>query len=171
MDLRPAVAADFPFIRALAQRPENRAFITDEDDAALAAYLASPESRLLIAQENGVAIGYALFCEIGDPSRRVELRRLALALTGGGRGRAFVGQLIRYGFQALEAQRLWLDASGENPRAMALYEKLGFRREGVQRGHWFRPDTGHPGIGHPGTGRNVDLHLFGLMRDEWQDQG
>lgn len=161
MDLRNATAGDFAFIRALAQKPENRAFITDEDDAALAAYLASPESHLLIAEENGAAAGYALFCEIGDPLGRVELRRLALVQTGGGRGRGFVSRLIRYGFETLGARRLWLDASGENPRAVALYQKLGFRREGVQRSHWFRPDTGGA----------VDLHLFGLMRDEWQDPG
>ncbi|SEB64994.1 GNAT family N-acetyltransferase [Rhodobacter sp. 24-YEA-8] len=159
IDLRLATVSDFAFIRALAQRPENRAFITDEDEAALAAYVSAPDSRLLIAEENGTAIGYALFCEIGDPSGRTELRRLALAVTGGGRGRAFVGQLICYGFDRLQARRLWLDASGENPRAMALYEKLGFRREGVQREHWYRPDVG----------RNVDLHLFGLLRSDWQE--
>ena len=165
MDLRPAVISDFPFIRALAQQPENRAFITDEDDAALAAYLSASDARLLIAEVDGARIGYALFCEIGDPSGRVELRRLALAQTGGGRGRAFVGALIRYGFETLEAGRIWLDASGENPRAMALYEKLGFLREGIQRGHWSRPDA------QGNRSRNVDLHLFGLMRSEWQAPG
>ena len=161
MELRPATTADFPYIRRLAQRPETALYITDEDEAGLARYLASGSDRLLIAEMGGIPAGWALFCEIGDPSGRVELRRLVLEETGGGRGRAFVGRLIRYGFTDLQAARIWLDASGENSRAMALYEKLGFRREAVLRQHWFRP----------APGRNVDLHIFGLMRDEWQDPG
>lgn len=158
MRLRPATVTDFPFIRALAQHPDNTPFITDEDEAGLSHYLGSIADRLLIAEENTTACGFALFSEIGNPSGRVELRRLALAQTGGGRGRAFVGLLIRYAFEDLGAARIWLDVSGENPRALALYGKMGFTREAVLRQHWFRASLG----------RAVDMHIFGLLRDEWQ---
>ena len=46
---------------------------------------------------------------------------------------------------------------GENPRAIRVYARAGFRQEGVLRAHWFRPCLG----------RSVDLHLMGLMRGEW----
>ena len=39
-------------------------------------YLTDPEARLYIWDENGTAAGFALFCEIGHPTGRVELRRL-----------------------------------------------------------------------------------------------
>lgn len=157
MILRPATPADFPFIRALAQRPELAPYISDEADAALAAYLADPSARLLIWQGDGPA-GFALFCEIGEPSGAVELRRLALARPGTGGGRTFLRALIAYGFDDLGAARLWLDASGENLRAQHLYTSVGFTLEGRLRGHWWRP----------ALGRVVDLMLYGMMREEFR---
>lgn len=155
MTLRPATAADFAFIRALAQRPENAPFITDEDEAALQGYLDSPDAALVIWQAEG-AQGYALFCGRMDKAGSVELRRLALDQPGGGRGRTFVGALVDHGFDGLGAKRLWLDASGENLRAQHLYESLGFTLEGRLRRHWWRP----------ALGRAVDLMLYGLLRED-----
>jgi RimJ/RimL family protein N-acetyltransferase len=155
--LRPVGTADFAFIRALAGHPDNAPFLTDEDEAALAVYLTDPAARLLIWEEEGAAAGYALFCGVGEPSGTVELRRLALAGTGRGRGAGFVRHLMDHAFTELGAQKLWLDASGENLRAAHLYTKLGFTLEGRQRAHWYRP----------ALGRNVDVLLFGMLRDEW----
>lgn len=158
MSLRPATPADFAFIRALAQDPANAPFITDEDDSALAAYLADPASRLYIWEQAAEPAGFALYCEIGHPTGRVELRRLALSQTGGGRGMAFITALTDHAFSGLNAARVWLDASGENPRAARVYEKAGYRLEGTLRAHWWRPALGRP----------VDLLLFGMQRGEWQ---
>ena len=156
--LRPATPADFGFIRSLAQDPANAPFITDEDETALGAYLGDGSARLCIWQEQGQPAGFALFCEIGHPTDRVELRRLALAKTGGGRGVFFVKHLTDHAFSNLGAARVWLDASGENPRAARVYQKLGYRLEGVQRAHWWRP----------ALDRSVDLMLFGMQRAEWR---
>lgn len=158
MSLRPATAADFPFIHGLASRPDYAVYITDEDDAALAAYLADPGTRLLIWEVEGRPAGYALFCEIGDPAGRVELRRLALDKAGGGLGGAFLRALVDHGFGKLGAARLWLDASSENLRAMRTYERAGFTLEGRLRQHWYRPMLG----------RTVDLMLYGMLRAEWE---
>ena len=156
MNLRPATPADFGFVRGLAQRPDYAPFISDDDEAALAAHLANPAHRLLI-WESGAASGFALYCGIGDPSGAVELRRLALADTGTGAGRGFLDDMIAYAFRDLGAQRLWLDASSENPRAQRVYERAGFTLEGRLRPHWFRP----------ALGRCVDLMRYGILRDEW----
>jgi ribosomal protein S18 acetylase RimI-like enzyme len=156
--LRPATTGDFGFIRSLAGRPENAPFITDEDEAALAAYLADPGASLLIWEPQGQPTGYALFCQVNDPSRAVELRRLALAGMGQGQGQSFLRVLLDYGFVTLDAARVWLDASSENPRAMRTYEKAGFTLEGRLRQHWYRP----------ALGRVVDLMLYGMLRTEWE---
>lgn len=157
MILRPATGADFPFIRSLAQRPDYAPFITDDDNALLASYTTDPAHRLLVAESDGVPQGFALWAEIGDPSGRVELRRLALAETGLGRGAAYVALLTEYGFATLGAGKIWLDASGENLRAQRVYERAGYRLEGRLKDHWFRP----------ALGRNVDLMLYGMLRHEW----
>lgn len=156
--LRPATPADFGFIRDLAGRPENAPFITDEGDAALAAYLADPAARLLIWETEGKPAGFALFCTVGDPSGAVELRRLALDRSGGGQGQHFLRALLDHGFGTLGAVRVWLDASSENPRAMRTYERAGFTLEGRLRQHWYRP----------ALGRVVDLMLYGMLRTEWE---
>jgi GNAT superfamily N-acetyltransferase len=157
MILRSATSADFGFIRGLAQRPENTPFITDEDEGVLAVYLANPAARMLIWGETAPR-GFAIFHDITDPPATVNLMRLALDQPGQGEGTAFVRALIDYGFSVLKAQRLWLDASGENPRAQRLYEKLGFVLEGRLRQHWWRP----------AQARAVDVMLYGMMRKEWQ---
>ncbi len=156
--LRPATPADFAFIHGLASRPDYAVYITDEDDAALAAYLADPASQLLIWETAGRPSGFALFCQIGDPSGAVELRRLALAGAGQGQGQAFLRVLLDHAFQTLGAARVWLDASGENPRAMRTYDRAGFALEGRLRQHWYRP----------ALGRAVDLMLYGMLRAEWE---
>ncbi|MBN8632419.1 MAG: GNAT family N-acetyltransferase [Rhodobacterales bacterium] len=158
MSLRPAIPGDFPFIRGLASQPENAPFISDEDEAALAGYLADPSARLLIWEIAGAPAGFALWCQVGDPSGAVELRRLALAATGGGQGQVFLRALVDYGFATLGAARIWLDASGENPRALRSYDRAGFTLEGRLRQHWYRP----------ALGRAVDLMLFGMLRAEWE---
>lgn len=156
--LRPATAADVPLIRAIAGRAENAPFITDEDDAGLAAYLADPAASLLIWEPADEPAGFALFCQIGEPSGAVELRRLALAEAGQGQGQRFLRALLDHAFGALGAARVWLDASAENPRAMKTYARAGFTLEGRLRQHWYRP----------ALGRVVDLMLFGMLRAEWE---
>lgn len=157
MILRPATPDDFAFIRSLAQRPEYAAFITDEDEVALSRYLSDPARRLLIWEDAAGPAGYALYCEIGDLSGRVELRRLALARAGKGEGAAFVRVLVDFAFTELKAAKLWLDASGENLRAQKIYDRAGFRLEGRLVQHWFRPVLG----------RTVDVMLYGMLRAEW----
>lgn len=67
MTLRPATAADFGFIRSLTQHPDYAPFLTDEDEAGLADYLADPSARLQIWQEDGQPAGFALWCGVGHP--------------------------------------------------------------------------------------------------------
>jgi len=113
---------------------------------------------LILQTDQTAQAGFALFCEIGDPSGRVELRRLALAQVGNGQGRAFVNLLMDYGFATLGAARLWLDTSENNLRAQRVYAQAGFTLEGRLRLHDHCPPLQ----------RNFDTLLYGIMRGEWQ---
>ncbi len=158
MILRAAkTTQDLQFIHGLTSHPANTPFMGDDDEAGLAVYLADPACRLMIFDHNNGPEAFALFREIGNPSGRVELFRLALATSGAGQGAAFLKTLIDFAFTELGAQRLWLDASSENPRALKVYERAGFTIEGCLRNHWYRPALGHC----------VDLIMFGMLRDEW----
>jgi RimJ/RimL family protein N-acetyltransferase len=158
MKLRAATAADIATIRAIAQAPEHALLITDEDDAALLAYIADPHSRLyMVTTDDDPAAGFALFCELDSRAGAVELRRLALRHPGQGRGRAFVQMLTDHAFETLAAQRVWLDTAHDNDRAQKVYEAAGYTREGCLRQHgWIAP-----------LGRACDELIYGLLRAEW----
>lgn len=156
--LRLATSADFPLVRSLAQKPDYAPFITDEDETALARYLTAPDCQFLIWEPDGAPAGFAIFCEIGDPSGRVELMRLALVEAGQGKGGRFVAALLDHAFRSLAARRVWLDCSGENLRGQRVYERAGFTLEGRFRAHHRVPVTG----------RLVDILFYGMLRAEWE---
>ena len=158
MTFRQATAADFPFIRTLAGRPDYALYITDEDAAGLQVYLDAPDCEILIWEPEGRPAGYAIFCEIGHASGRVELMRLALAEAGQGAGRVFLRALVDQAFGTHGARRVWLDCSAENPRAQKTYVRAGFVLEARLRDHDFVPVLG----------RTIDTLLYGMLRAEWE---
>ncbi|MYL35742.1 GNAT family N-acetyltransferase [Pontibacillus yanchengensis] len=64
--------------------------------------------------------------------------------------------LVDFSFQECNLHRIQLTVFENNPRAIRLYEKLGFQKEGVYR-EFIRRD-----------GEMWDMLLFGLLRKEWR---
>jgi RimJ/RimL family protein N-acetyltransferase len=75
---------------------------------------------------------------------------------GKGYGGEAMRLLLRYAFCELNLYRLQLTVLDYNARAIALYEKLAFRREGVFRQFGQR------------DGKRYDMYLYGLLRPEWE---
>jgi RimJ/RimL family protein N-acetyltransferase len=75
---------------------------------------------------------------------------------GKGYGREAMTLILQYGFNELNLHRIQLTVFEYNERAIALYEKLGFRREGVYREFMKR------------DGKRYDMYLYGLLRPEWE---
>ncbi len=84
---------------------------------------------------------------IGDPAR-----------WGQGSGYEAAQLALRFAFHELNLRRVQLTVFAYNQRAIALYEKLGFRREGVFREFLQRDGQCH------------DMTLYGLLRREWEAQ-
>lgn len=63
--------------------------------------------------------------------------------------------ILRYGFQKLKLHRIELGVYEYNPRAIRVYEKLGFTHEGRQRRaiHW--------------RNNYYDRLIMGILREEW----
>jgi RimJ/RimL family protein N-acetyltransferase len=64
--------------------------------------------------------------------------------------------MVRYGFETLNLNRIWLHVYDYNPRGKRTYEKVGFKPEGTLREHVYR------------DGRYSDVLVMGMLRDEWR---
>ncbi len=73
---------------------------------------------------------------------------------GKGYGTEATGLVIRYAFQTLNLNRLWLHVYEFNTRAIRVYEKLGFQVEGRLRQDTFC------------EGRYWDTLVMGVLREE-----
>jgi RimJ/RimL family protein N-acetyltransferase len=74
---------------------------------------------------------------------------------GKGYGSDALNIAARFAFEALEQRRITLGVFEYNERAMKAYEKVGFKYEGRLREVFVR------------DGRRWDMHLMGLLREEW----
>lgn len=81
----------------------------------------------------------------------------ALAVTRPGCGEQLLRALLAEIFAARGGHRIGFDVTADNTRALRLYERLGFRREGLIRECWLRPD-----------GQWADCLLMGLLAREWR---
>ena len=104
-------------------------------------------------------IGTATLAGVDEAHRRAELG-VALRREWEGRGLAAeaVAELARHAFEDLGLHRLTADADPRNTPAIALLERLGFRREGLLREH------------HRSGGEWQDGVLYGLLRAEWAER-
>ncbi|MBN1583409.1 MAG: GNAT family N-acetyltransferase [Anaerolineae bacterium] len=73
-----------------------------------------------------------------------------------GYGREAMDLALAFCFDELNLHRVQLTVFDYNKRAIALYEKLGFQHEGTFREFLHR------------DGQRYDMHLYGLLRREWQ---
>lgn len=78
-------------------------------------------------------------------------------------GKGYGGEALRlallFAFRELNLRRVQLTVFEYNARAIAAYERLGFRREGIFREALER------------DGRAWDMYLYGLLRREWEERG
>jgi RimJ/RimL family protein N-acetyltransferase len=84
---------------------------------------------------------------IGDAARR-----------GQGYGAEALRLALDFAFRELNLHRVQLTVFSYNTAAIALYEKLGFQREGTYREFLHRDGLRH------------DMYLYGLLRREWEAQ-
>ena len=86
-----------------------------------------------------------IFIYIGEPCAR-----------GQGIASAALRMAIARGFEQHKLYRIWLTVHERNARAISLYEKLGFRHEGVLRDDFIL------------RGERVNAILMGMLRSEFK---
>ena len=95
-----------------------------------------------ILWNNGTAV---IYIGIGDTSCR-----------GKGIGSEALSLTMEFGFQELNLHRIQLNVLSYNAPAITLYEKLGFKKEGIYREFIHR------------DGKRYDMYLYGILRREWE---
>jgi RimJ/RimL family protein N-acetyltransferase len=75
---------------------------------------------------------------------------------GQGYGTEAAGLALAFAFDELNLHRVQVTVFSTNERSIALFEKLGFRREGVFREFLHR------------DGERYDMVLYGLLEHEWR---
>ncbi|MBJ3775415.1 GNAT family N-acetyltransferase [Acuticoccus mangrovi] len=99
-----------------------------------------PNTHLVVGDVDGTAVGWAaLFRRVG---RQAHVAGLAIAVhddhQGRGVGRAMMAGLLDLADNWLGLVRIELDVNTDNGPAIALYESLGFEREGLKRAETLR---------------------------------
>ena len=129
--LRPAVPDDVPALVAL----DTALFRTDAwGEAALHEELTGPGRRSVVAEAEGGVVGYAVTMLAGDV---VDLQRIAVAPDHrrAGLARRMLEHLV-VSARADGADRMLLEVSATNKRALAFYAAEGFTRIDVRRRYY-----------------------------------
>jgi UDP-4-amino-4,6-dideoxy-N-acetyl-beta-L-altrosamine N-acetyltransferase len=102
-------------------------------------------------------LGHVGFYEIDFRLRSAEFGILlgAKDYWGKGIGTSVSRAVVEFGFRQLNLHRIHLSVVATNERAVRLYERLGFSREGCLRHGQFR------------NGDYVDVIVMGLLETEW----
>jgi RimJ/RimL family protein N-acetyltransferase len=74
---------------------------------------------------------------------------------GKGLGSDALETLMRYLFEKFKLNKIWIEASMANPRAIKAYEKVGFKKEGILREEFYS------------NGKYYDSVRFGILKREF----
>lgn len=157
INLRPITAEDAPAMWAAIKDEESMRFtgtqqsFTFEQVEAFCRKVAAADDRFdfAITLKNDPAyIGEVVLNNI-DPINRSASFRIALAgptRFGKGYGSEATHLVVDFGFRTLNLHRIELEVYDFNPRAIHVYEKIGFQREGIRRDVLWFDDAFHDGI-------------------------
>lgn len=106
----------------------------------------------------GYLVGFVDLRELNPLEKRARLRIALGEENQPGQEVAYAAglQMLAHGFVELGLERITAEVLGTQQQMLGLLEKLGFKREGVLRRHetW--------------QGIKEDLHLFGMLREEFE---
>ncbi|WP_076258240.1 GNAT family N-acetyltransferase [Intrasporangium flavum] len=155
--VRQALPDDVPALAAVAaetfglacppsmSRERVEAFVADVlSPERFAGYLADPARHLLLAEDGGTAVGYAMLVA-GEPADddvraairhrpTVELSKIYVLPTshGGGTASRLMAESIGWA-RSTGAAGVWLGVNQQNERAQRFYAKSGFEHVGTKR--------------------------------------
>ena len=163
--LRPSAATDLPTFAAWERIPAVTEFFSIRDGQTLEEVTekfrkddADPDAaQLTICLKDGTPIGRVVMADIIE-GWKAELWRIYIAdtaLRGKGYGKQAMQAVMKWCFEDLKLERLYLDHYTGNPAA-GLYLSLGFQYEGVLRRNCRK------------NGKLYDVHLMSMLKEEYE---
>jgi RimJ/RimL family protein N-acetyltransferase len=174
IELQPFTASDIPRLLGWVDSSDfllqwgGPSFVHPLDEAQLLAHLgqaAGPEPSLLIfkvvSSESGEKVGHVELAGIDRRHRSGSVARVLVgpdAARGRGLGTAIMRAILAIGFEQLALHRIDLRVFDFNLGAIAAYERVGFKKEGLHRerckatdGYW-------------------SAWTMAILEDEWRSQ-
>lgn len=117
----------------------------------------SDEVLWVIADPEDACVGHVGLYQIDYRVRKAEFAIMIgdKSLWNKGIGGQVTKAVIDFGFRQLNLHRIHLDVLASNPRAIHLYEKMGFRQEGILRDYQFK------------NGQYIDVIVMSILETEW----
>ncbi|TDQ37150.1 GNAT family N-acetyltransferase [Aureibacillus halotolerans] len=139
----------------------HKVFTETDIERAIEAFSQDP-SRVdfgIVRREDDRLIGDIVLNEISAINRDAGMRvALFDKFTGKGHGTEAIQLMLEYGFGILNLHRVDLEVYSINPRAIHVYEKIGFKKEGVKRQNWY--------YNH----EYYDTVLMSILEDEYRER-
>jgi RimJ/RimL family protein N-acetyltransferase len=151
-----ATEADIPAIMAIERTPGFEDFVGRWTAEQHAAEMARDSTRYFVLRDGAEVTAFAIFQHIGEPDRRVHLKRIVARDAGQGAGTRLLSSALDWLYTETETNRVDLDLFVENERARRTYEKLGFVVEGRLRDYHRTVD-----------GRIRDALIMSILRKDW----
>lgn len=167
INLRLARESDFQSYYAFLLEPESkrltgtqRDFTQDEITDWIKKISNINEDRvdfMIISKDTDEFLGEVVLTEIDSINRNANIRiAIGMQQNGKGYGTEAMNLMLRYGFETLNLHRIELGVYAFNPRAIHVYEKIGFQREGIQRDSLYIEGAFH------------DLIMMSILENEFE---
>ncbi len=167
LKFRRAIVEDLEFVWEVENDPENVLLIGQNSLAEHTASIQDEDHQYWMAElHHGVVkdrtpvktrIGFVILKGCTNPHQSVELYRIALKERDKGYGYKFLKFIQGITFEHGRVHRVWIDVLSTNARAIAVYEKVGFIREGCLRECYRSP-----------SGEFETLYLYAMLSHEYQ---
>ncbi|WP_084170109.1 GNAT family N-acetyltransferase [Paraburkholderia ferrariae] len=165
--LRPLEATDLGLLVTWRNDADNRGFFFSHAPLTHSgqsrwyeSYLGKRDAILfVVCTAEGTPVGTVGLDNIDHKNQKAEFGRLLIGepqFRQKGYGMIALRETLRYGFDELNLNRIYLQVFRDNSAAISLYKKVGFVDEGTLRSD------------HYSRGAWRDVLNMGLLRDEWE---
>jgi len=165
MNIEPLTGSQIEFIRQVRNDPKINCWLAspsmpisiEDQKRWFEWYLDQNDVQRFIASVDEAPVGYGLIKSVDLVHRSAEVGLcIASKYWSLGYGRYLLEWLVEQALVTLNLHRCWLDTFADNERAILLYEKVGFRREGTLRENRLK------------NGHYRDSIIMSILDQEWK---
>lgn len=163
MKLRPLEETDLEFIHELANDYSIMSYWFEEPYNSLAKLKENYQNnssseatrRFVVINENDL-VGIVDLGSIDFIHRNCEIMIIIKAeFSGNGFAKFAFNEATKYAFEVLNMHKVYLYVDTQNERAIRIYERQGFKNEGVLREHFYT------------KGKYKDAAFMSILKNEW----